>query len=161
MARRKARRRASGGSGGWIPMVALGLTLGLVVVFAGSAALSVFSPVIRSGGTRASEAEAKAPPAERSGLKVEIWNGSGASGAGQKVAEALRDGGFTVSEVKNADRSDYGTTLVVDRKGNARAAREVVESLHGGIALLMRSQDSPVDVRVIVGRDYQGLKLTP
>ena len=160
MHKRKSRRRSGGGSGGWLVLVALGLTAALVVVFAGSAAFRALEVAPMPGQHQAREAAA-APVPDRAGIKVEVWNGSGVSGAGQKVAEALRDGGFTVTELRNADRSDYGTTLVVDRKGNRRAVQEVIQSIHGGMPLLMRSPASTVDVRVVVGRDHPGLKLTP
>lgn len=163
MARKKSRARKSG-KGGWLPVVLLVVTLGLVAVFAGSAALKAFrgepeaeghasvpQPALRSAEARAA----------RASTEVEVWNGSGSQGAGQQVAEALRDGGFHVSEVRTADRSDYGATLVVDRKGNRRAAEEVVKYLHGGYPIEMRSPAATADVRVVVGRDHEGLSLAP
>lgn len=163
MARKKSRARKSGKSG-WVPAALLVVTLGLVAVFAGSAALKAFRG--DSEGEGHARASAPAPRsaesrAARRATQVEIWNGSGSQGAGQQVAEALRDGGFHVLEVRTADRNDYGATLVVDRKGNRGAAEEVVKYLHGGYPIEMRSLAATADVRVIVGRDHEGLSLAP
>lgn len=167
MARRKTRRKKSGKGRNVLALSLLVLTLGLVGVFAGSAVLRL-SRGDGSADPEAVSASAGSPDrahdrgrAAHSGVSVEIWNGSGSQGAGQKVAEALKDGGFKVGEVRNADRSDYGATLVVDRKGNRRAAREVLEYLHGGYPLVMRSSTASADVRVVVGRDQEGLRLNP
>jgi hypothetical protein len=167
MARKSSHRRSKGGGSAWPAVLALVVVLGLVAVFAGSALLRA----IGSGRSRWADrqvaasagnpAQARKSAAERGRVGVEIWNGSGNAGAGQRVAEALRDGGFRVTEIRNADRTDYGTTLVVDRKGNPRASREVVEYLHGGFPLLMRSSLATADIRVVVGRDHRGLRLTP
>ena len=168
MARKSShRRRAKSGSSAWPAVLALVVVLGLVAVFAGSAALRAFGPGrAREADRQAAASARKTAQAEKSAAEhgrvaVEIWNGSGNAGAGQRVAESLRDGGFRVTEIRNADRTDYGTTLVVDRKGNPRASREVVEYLHGGFPLLMRSSLATADIRVVVGRDHRGLRLTP
>jgi hypothetical protein len=168
MARKSSRkRRSKAGGSAWPAALMLVAVLALVAVFAGSALVKAFGAGrARWAASRAEGAARRAvqrPHAspERARMAVEIWNGSGSAGAGQRVAEALRDGGFQVTDIRNADRTDYGTTLVVDRKGNPRAAREVVEYLHGGFPLLMRSTLATADVRVVVGRDHRGLRLSP
>lgn len=166
--RRTTRRRKKSGKGGNVLATSiLVLTLGLVAVFAGSAVLRLARERGASGREALSASAGTPDPthdrslAAHSQVSVEIWNGSGSQGAGQKVAEALKDGGFKVGEVRNADRSDYGATLVVDRKGNRRAAEEVLKYLHGGYPLVMRSATASADVRVVVGRDQEGLRLNP
>ena len=166
MARKRARRKSSGGGGSRAATAVLVLTLCAVLVFVGSALVKMFrGSAENQAGLAATAAQAPArdeqAEAVRSGIRVEVWNGSGLSGVGQKVAEALKDGGFRVVDTRNADRSDYGTTLIVDRKGDRRNVEEVVKYFHGGHPLLMTSAASPADVRVVVGRDYEGLKLTP
>ena len=171
MARRKPRKRKEGGGGrggggGWFANLLLFAILALVVVFAASAAWRMVRPAWRfrleapKRGQRHDDGRLAGIEA-RGRMRLEVWNGSGIAGAGQRVAEALRDGGFRVVDVRNADRSDYGKTLVVDRKGNPRAVREVVEYFHGGYPLLMRSATAAADVRVVVGRDHEGLRLNP
>jgi hypothetical protein len=84
--------------------------------------------------------------------RVEVLNGSGFEGEGGRVATRLREAGFQVVEVRNADRFDYPVTLVVDRTADGKAAREVSRALAGARILRQRA---PVDweVTVIVGRD--------
>ena len=48
-------------------------------------------------------------------IRIELLNGSGRPGLAGELASYLRDGGFDVLEVSNADRSDYRSTLVVNR----------------------------------------------
>ncbi len=159
---RKKRARSRGSA--WSAVALLVVAVALVGAFAGSAVLKAL------GGLRApwrpprAEEAARPTPsvaARRARVTVEILNGSGNAGAAGRVAEALRDGGFRVVRTDNADRQDYGTTLVVDRKGRPEATREVVQYLRGGYPLLMRSALAAADVRVVVGRDYRGLRLTP
>lgn len=84
--------------------------------------------------------------------RVEVLNGSGFEGEGGRVATRLREAGFQVVEVRNADRFDYSVTLVVDRTADGKAARDVARALDGARVLRQRA---PVDweVTVIVGRD--------
>ena len=164
MARKRARRKSPSGGSSRVATAVLVLTLCAVLVFVGSAVLKMFRGRADNGAGRAfASAPARDEQAEaaRSAIRVEVWNGSGLSGVGQKVAEALKDGGFRVVDTRNADRSDYGTTLIVDRKGDRRNVEEVVRYFHGGHPLLMTSTAALADVRVVVGRDYEGLKLTP
>ncbi|MBI5837281.1 MAG: LytR C-terminal domain-containing protein [Candidatus Eisenbacteria bacterium] len=166
MARKSSRkRRVPKGGSAWPAVVLLVLAVGLVAAFAGSAAIKAVGGLrARWAGSVAEAGRESAPRAmraQRQAVRIEILNGSGNAGAGGRVAEALRDGGFRVTRVENADRQDYGTTLVLDRKGDPAAAREVVEYLHGGFPLLMRTALASADIRVVVGRDYRGLRLTP
>src|ERR1043165_8528012 len=56
-------------------------------------------------------------------IRIQLWNGSGRSGVAAELASYLRDGGFDVLEVANADRSDYPATLVVNRTLTPEAGR--------------------------------------
>lgn len=143
-----ARKRASGGAGGG---VALGLLALVVLALAGSWAWSHF------GGLRA------APRAPRRGriVRVQVLNGSGEAGVGQKVASFLREGGYQVVEVRNADRSDYFASIVVARRSDLSTAREVAHYL-GGPPLIRQAWDSELaDVSVLIGSDRSRLQLEP
>ena len=70
-----------------------------------------------------------------------------------ELASYLRDGGFDVLEVANADRSDYRTTLVVNRTQNPEPARVVAEYLGTGHMIQQAGSQEMIDVTVIVGRD--------
>jgi len=85
--------------------------------------------------------------------RIQLWNGSGRSGVAAELASYLRDGGFDVLEVANADRSDYPTTLVVNRTLNAEPARLVAEYLGTSHLIQQAGSQEMIDVTVIVGRD--------
>jgi hypothetical protein len=140
-----ARKRS--GAGG--PLL---LALALVVLaLAGSWAWTRF------GGLRA------APRAPRNSriIRVQVLNGSGEAGIGQKVASFLREGGYQVVEVRNADRSDYFASIVVARRDELSSAREVAHYL-GGPPLIRQAWDSELaDVSVLIGSDRSRLQLEP
>jgi hypothetical protein len=86
-------------------------------------------------------------------IRIELLNGSGRSGLGGAMASYLRDGGFDVMEVSNADRSDYRNTLVVNRKEADDAGKVVAEYLGTRHVIEQLSSQELIDVTVIVGRD--------
>jgi hypothetical protein len=94
-------------------------------------------------------------------IRVQVLNGSGESGIGSRVASFLREGGFHVVEVRNADRSDYFPTLVVARREDGRTALEVSRYL-GGPPVLQQTWNSDLaDVTVVIGSDRSRLHLEP
>ncbi len=94
-------------------------------------------------------------------IRVQILNGSGDAGIGIRVASFLREGGYRVVDVRNADRSDYFASLVVSRRADLSIAREVAHYL-GGPPLIQQAWDSPLaDVSVLIGSDRSRLHLEP
>jgi hypothetical protein len=96
---------------------------------------------------------------DRRVVRVQVLNGSGEGGIGSRVASFLRQGGFHVVEVRNADRSDYHATLVVARRADPVSARAVARYL-GGPPVIRQAWDSDVaDVTVVLGSDRSRLHL--
>src|SRR5262249_60222549 len=62
-------------------------------------------------------------------IRIELLNGSGRPGLAGQLASYLRDGGFDVLDVSNADRSDYRTTIVVNRTEASDPGSIVAEDL--------------------------------
>ena len=94
-------------------------------------------------------------------IRVQVLNGSGEGGIASRVASFLREGGFHVTDVRNADRSDYFPTLVVARRGDPAAAHEVAQYL-GGPPVLQQTWDSDLaEVTVVIGRDRSHLHVEP
>lgn len=92
-------------------------------------------------------------------IRVQVLNGSGEGGIASRVASYLREGGFQVVEVKNADRSDYFATLVVARRGDLEPARIVARYL-GGPPIVRQAWDSDLaEVTVVLGSDRSRLRL--
>ena len=150
MARRKrAAPRRSGVDGTRIALAACGL---LVAVLVGSWAWARFVPHGREQGRARTAARV---------IRVQILNGSGDAGIGVRVASFLREGGYRVVEVRNADRSDYFSSMVVARRTDLSIAREVAHYL-GGPPLIQQAWDSDLaDVSVLIGGDRSRLHLEP
>jgi len=62
-------------------------------------------------------------------LRVDVQNGSGITGAGKRVADALRKAGFSIGDVGNASRDDYQTSEIHEHSTVAFAGARVRASL--------------------------------
>ena len=138
-------------------MRAADLSRGLIVVFgllvmalAGSWAWSRFTRTVRRG-----------PDAPARPIRVQILNGSGEAGTGSRLAWSLREGGFHVVEVRNADRADYFATLVVARRDDPAAARAVAKYLGGPPVIRQAWNSDLAEVTVVLGSDRSRVRLSP
>ena len=88
-------------------------------------------------------------------ISVEILNGTSVTGLAQRTKQLYQRYGFDVVSFDNADRSDHEHTLVIDRKGDPADARRAAEIIR---APRVQSEplDSPIDVTIILGRDFDG-----
>ena len=86
-------------------------------------------------------------------IRIQLLNGSGKVGLAGELASFLRDGGFDVLEVSNADRSDYRTTLIVGRTEEPGSAKTVADYLGTSHVIQQIGSQEMIDVTVIVGRD--------
>jgi hypothetical protein len=103
---------------------------------------------------------APAPASDRP-VRVQVLNGCGEGGIAARVASFLREGGFQVVEVRNADRGDYFATLVVAREEDPAAATAVARYL-GGPPVVRQAWDQDLaDVTVVIGSDRSRLRLDP
>jgi hypothetical protein len=92
-------------------------------------------------------------------VRVQVLNGSGQGGVGSRTAAFLREGGFHVVEVQNADRFDYFATLVVARREDVSSARAVARYL-GGVPVVRQAWDSDLaEVTVVLGKDRSHFRL--
>ena len=86
-------------------------------------------------------------------VRIELLNGSGRPGLAGDLASYLRDGGFDVIEVSNADRADYRNTLVVSRTEAPEPGKIVAEYLGTRHVIQQIGTQELIEVTVIVGRD--------
>ena len=108
------------------------------------------------GPTRSAPALAPDRP-----VRVQVLNGCGEGGIASRVASFLREGGFQVVDVRNADRGDYFATLVVAREEDPAAATAVARYL-GGPPVVRQAWDQDLaDVTVVIGSDRSRLRLDP
>jgi len=93
-------------------------------------------------------------------IQVEVLNGCGEKGIGQKVMKFLRNRGFDVVNIDNANHFEYNETIVLDRKGSngpSTDAFKVGVALGSPNVILQENTVRMVDVSVIVGKDYNRL----
>jgi hypothetical protein len=89
--------------------------------------------------------------------RVEILNGNGEPGLGQKVGDQLVPRGFRIVLNQNAKHFNYDVTQVVvysNSKNALALAKEVQEVLGVGEVVISKQRQTLVDVTIVVGKDY-------
>ncbi len=91
-------------------------------------------------------------------VKVEVLNGSGVAGLASKVGDMLKEKGYDVVRIGNAESSaEYTSTHIYDRKGQGDNAKEIAEILDVEEFKVERDDDAIADVTVILGKDSSNL----
>lgn len=92
-------------------------------------------------------------------VRVAVQNGCGITGAADTLAILLRDQGFQVVSVGNADKQDYETTEVLasdaNRVAQALALRGAKATCPEAKAYKSKNVPEEADVLIIIGRDYK------
>lgn len=90
-------------------------------------------------------------------IQLDVRNGTGVPGLAQKVTSHLRSKGFDVVEIGNADSLGLEKTVVLDRSGNAEAARRVASALglDDSRVLVRIDRTLYLDVSVHIGADLR------
>lgn len=83
-----------------------------------------------------------------------MWNGCGAEGAANRVADFLRSKGFDVKDIGNAPSWNYPATIVISRTADRELADEIGKALKTDKVTLMRN-DGGHDATVIAGPDFE------
>ncbi len=105
------------------------------------------------------EFEEPADAADQEGAQLAVLNGAGEEGLAGQTASLLRDLGFNVVEVSNADRMDYPQTRVIDYTGNPYTTQYLMElmDLTQSQILLQSVPESDIDLALIIGYDWYEL----
>ncbi len=94
-------------------------------------------------------------------IQIEVLNGCGVSGLANQFTAVLRKNGFDVVETGNFENFDLEETVVIARTFDKENAQRVAEAL--GIEqqniIIEASEDFYLDATVVIGSDYQSLKL--
>ena len=98
----------------------------------------------------------EATAAEEENARLAVLNGAGEEGLAGRTAELLRELGFNVTQISNADRMDYPTTRVVDYTGNPYTTQylKVLMDLTQSQILFQSIPEAEIDVALIVGYDW-------
>jgi hypothetical protein len=130
-------------------------------------------PVIPSAKVSTPAVTAAEPPAAAGSLRVEILNGCGIKGAADWVAGRVKGPAILVVGTDNADNFRYPKTIVRSSAGIPVALEEALgrlglsrSSVEETVTLTSTASEKsgpsvPVDVIVIVGKDFPKLKRLP
>lgn len=92
-------------------------------------------------------------------IQVEVLNGCGVSGVGDRFTDFLRSNNFDVVNIGNYVAFDVDESLVIDRTGNMANAYKAAKTL--GIknenVIQQLNKDYFLDVSIVIGRDYFNL----
>lgn len=98
-------------------------------------------------------------------VQLEVLNGCGVAGVGQKFTDYLRKDNFDVVNVSNYVLNniivnDISQTMVIDRTGNKANAKKVADALGIKDVKIIEqiNNDYFLDVTLIIGRDFNQLK---
>ncbi len=90
----------------------------------------------------------------REQITIEVLNGSGFAGVASQAAHFLREAGFRVTRIDNADHFDYLQTQVISRQENMSPAKDIAVNLQGADLLQEIEPFSEVMVTVIIGQNF-------
>ena len=87
---------------------------------------------------------------------IDIQNGSASDGIANMASEYLKEQGFSVVSVGNADQFDYQNTIIYDYSGSYYTTRWLAENFNVEPTHIIDMSDpnSPVDIRIIIGHDF-------
>ncbi len=92
-----------------------------------------------------------APPADGTGVKVAVYNGTTTGGLGTKAAATLKAANYTVTSTGNAPSQNHATTLVQYGSAGQKAHAEAVAALFPGSTV---EAGGGAGVTLILGKDY-------
>jgi polyisoprenyl-teichoic acid--peptidoglycan teichoic acid transferase len=124
--------------------------------FTGSDGADLLDPDIPAIKRAISDAERYAAHPELR-AKIEVLNGSGTAGLGQKAADYLRAQGFNIVRIAPAERSDYRSSLVQVLGADNGAARALATALSMPETAISAepTPNATADIRIVVGQDLR------
>lgn len=102
---------------------------------------------------------------EELNVTIEVLNGTLRNDLAARTSQIFKSYGYAVSRVANADSQDREETVVIDRRGNISAAQKVAKVIRcdnvisepkTGNGGQPPSEQSKIDVTVILGKDFDG-----
>jgi LCP family protein required for cell wall assembly len=87
--------------------------------------------------------------------RVEVLNGAGVDGLARDTSEWLKTQGINVVAFDTADRLDYASSVIVVYSGKPYTTTWLQRTFHVTSILSGTDPNSPVDVKIILGTDWQ------
>jgi hypothetical protein len=101
---------------------------------------------------------------DKSAYKITVLNGSGIAGEAANVQTLLKDNGFSVNEIGNAENADYTKTQILYVKSVNKDYLDALEKTlktRGSVETKKADSDQTEDVVVIVGSETSEITATP
>ncbi len=89
---------------------------------------------------------------EKTEVLVQVLNGTGVTGMGEKAASRIRELGYDVISIGNADRSDYAESVLISFTDEYSDIEKVVEQFNIK-HVYMKENEGVYDVQIIIGKD--------
>jgi hypothetical protein len=103
---------------------------------------------------------APAPTANAARIRVE--NGTQINGLAARTRDRLTAQGFNVVEIDSADRFDYTQSQIISYVADTTVAAAVAQTLGlPASSIVTSTANSTIDLKVILGGDYQEATVTP
>lgn len=89
-------------------------------------------------------------------VQIEVLNGCGVAGIGDKFTDLIRKKGFDVVNTGNYVSFDVDKTFIIERLGKSETAFRVADSLDIDKKLVINqiNKDYFLDLTIVVGKDY-------
>lgn len=120
-------------------------------------AYAIVVKIAHKGGGQEAAAQMQTPA---NIIQVEVLNGCGVGGVGDRFTDYLRNNKVDVVNVSNYSSFDIDRTMVIDRTGNLANAKKIASML--GIneenVIQQINNDYFLDVSLVIGKDYNKLK---
>lgn len=136
------------------------ISLNIIIVLLGIIILYMSYSIVSKLINRQSEDLISAIQKPSDIIQLEVLNGCGVGGTGDKITDYLRNNKFDVVNVSNYISFDVDKTIVIDRTGNIANAKKVAAALGINEANVIQqvNHDYFLDVSLIIGKDYNQLK---
>jgi len=89
-------------------------------------------------------------------VRVKVLNGSGVTGVARRVGELLRNEGFSVVHVGNADRFDYTQSYIIDITGNAKKIELLRERSLRSLWKVVKPQELAATMKGLAAKGVTG-----
>ncbi len=103
-----------------------------------------------------------APAPTTSTARIRVENGTHINGLAARTSDRLKAQGFDVVDIGSADRFDYTQSQIISYASDTTAASAVAQVLGlSASSIVTSTANSAVELRVILGGDYQEAAITP
>ena len=109
------------------------------------------------------KAPLEAGPVRTSDVRLRVLNGNGGDGSAAKAAFSLRQAGFVIgsTDTGDADSYSYRTTIIRHAPGKQAKGELLRSYLQGGAVLEEDRTLGTVDLALVIGADYTGVRPGP